>query len=508
MDFWQELRDVAKGSLTDHRLTIPGIVLYARTGEKVLHQAFGYQDLESNVPMKPDSLFRMYSMTKVITATVAMILCENGCLELDDAVSKYIPAFDRKWDVIEPSSVSESQHSVDYRNHVSGERETLHYNLRPSTSEMKVYHLMSETSGIGYEFFYDMDAIFKRQENAAFTRSFAIANALRWKQNSAVYRSSSILGADVTLEEFCNVLANAGVLVCEPGSFSYGLGATVLGRIIEVAYARHFHKVNALSDIFQHLLFEPLEMHDSFFFLKQSELGGERYNKLRKRVVPLYGAVLEKQEGYEDSARVVPAAESVPACQPVPYSNHIDHFEGARSYESGDTGCLMSVSDYALFLDFLGRGGTCSNGTRLLSSCSTASICGQRCFKQLNLSNPLARLMNVDGVSSSFNFGWACSHGTPVSGNCISERHQDLFNQFTDVSHCCRWAGYANTQVQFFPAQLAKKEGQEGGGSCCSYIIIGVQMMCTSLGGYLLTPKVCTKPILDKFKEICNLHPV
>ena len=62
----------------------------------------------------------------------------------------------------------------------------------------------------------------------------AVASALRQKLNPDIYRSTNILGADCDLAAFCDTLAEAGVLACEPGEFSYGLGNTVLGRVIEV----------------------------------------------------------------------------------------------------------------------------------------------------------------------------------------------------------------------------------------------------------------------------------
>ena len=97
---------------------------------------------------------------------------------------------------------------------------------------MQIKHLMSETSGIEYDQFSDHD---ERSGGAlGCGMGGAIASALRQQINADVYRSTNILGADCSLAEFCDVIAEAGVLVCEPGEFSYGLGNTVLGRVIEV----------------------------------------------------------------------------------------------------------------------------------------------------------------------------------------------------------------------------------------------------------------------------------
>src|SRR3978361_2337028 len=73
---------------------IPGaILLIQQHGRPVYFESFGVRDVASKLPMTPDTIFRLYSMSKPITSTAAMMLVEDGKLALDDAVSKYIPAF-------------------------------------------------------------------------------------------------------------------------------------------------------------------------------------------------------------------------------------------------------------------------------------------------------------------------------------------------------------------------------------------------------------------------------
>ena len=74
--------------------TIPGaVLLLARDGQVVGHQAFGVKDPHNGEPMDKDGLFRICSMTKATTAAAAMILWERGQLGLDDPVSLYLPEF-------------------------------------------------------------------------------------------------------------------------------------------------------------------------------------------------------------------------------------------------------------------------------------------------------------------------------------------------------------------------------------------------------------------------------
>lgn len=74
---------------------IPGaVVLVARRGRVVLHEAFGFRDLERTRPMKTDSLFRMASNSKAVTAAGIMLLVDDGKLNLDAPLCTYLPAFE------------------------------------------------------------------------------------------------------------------------------------------------------------------------------------------------------------------------------------------------------------------------------------------------------------------------------------------------------------------------------------------------------------------------------
>ena len=73
---------------------LPGaVVMVARKGKLVYSQAFGGQNDAAGAPMKPDSLFRIYSMTKPLVSTALMMLVEDGKVQLTDPVSKFLPSF-------------------------------------------------------------------------------------------------------------------------------------------------------------------------------------------------------------------------------------------------------------------------------------------------------------------------------------------------------------------------------------------------------------------------------
>ncbi len=73
---------------------LPGwLILVSRGGKIVYLGSYGYRDLESRAPIEWDTLFRIYSMTKPITAVAAMMLYEEGAFMLNEPVSKWIPEF-------------------------------------------------------------------------------------------------------------------------------------------------------------------------------------------------------------------------------------------------------------------------------------------------------------------------------------------------------------------------------------------------------------------------------
>ena len=70
-----------------------GILIVRKDGREVFHQSMGYADIENRLPITDQSIFRMMSMSKVITAVGVMKLVEEGIIGLDDPVSRFIPAF-------------------------------------------------------------------------------------------------------------------------------------------------------------------------------------------------------------------------------------------------------------------------------------------------------------------------------------------------------------------------------------------------------------------------------
>ena len=81
--FEERLDIVAKNIINNEKCSIPGFVVLAKRGKHTYHKAFGFSDKEKNIPMKLDSQFRCFSMTKVFASTIALILKEEGLIDLE-----------------------------------------------------------------------------------------------------------------------------------------------------------------------------------------------------------------------------------------------------------------------------------------------------------------------------------------------------------------------------------------------------------------------------------------
>src|SRR5262245_2120328 len=177
------------------RKEVGGIVtLIAREGKTVDLNAVGFQDIEKNLPMKTDAIFRIASMTKPITSVAIMMLYEENKLFLTDPVSKFIPAF-KGSQVIEDGKPVAARRAITIRD------------------------LLTHRSGITY----------------GFMNGGAVGNSYR---KDGV--TDGLTVTNMTVEENVNKLG-AEPLVSHPGAaFNYSLSTDVLGRVVEVASGQPF----------------------------------------------------------------------------------------------------------------------------------------------------------------------------------------------------------------------------------------------------------------------------
>ena len=128
----QRLTDTYQGYVD--RGELPGAVLLIARGEKIAYlQTVGYQDREKKTPMKVDAIFRLASMTKPIVSVAAMMLVEEGKLDLLAPVAQYLPEF------------KDMKVGVEQADIVGGKRALT---LEPQRRPMIVQDLLRHTSGL------------------------------------------------------------------------------------------------------------------------------------------------------------------------------------------------------------------------------------------------------------------------------------------------------------------------------------------------------------------------
>src|SRR5262245_29396607 len=118
-------KEVADGSFRG------AVVMVARKGKLVYHEAVGMQS--ASTPMSEDTVFRIYSMTKPLVSVAAMMLVEDGRIQLTDPVGKFLPGFDK----MQVSVGTKTPEGMSYAN-------------VPAERPMTVQDLLRHTSGLAY----------------------------------------------------------------------------------------------------------------------------------------------------------------------------------------------------------------------------------------------------------------------------------------------------------------------------------------------------------------------
>jgi CubicO group peptidase (beta-lactamase class C family) len=215
---------------------IPGVVvLVARKGHLVYSTALGFQNKQTGEPMSKDTIFRIYSMTKPLVSVAAMMLVEDGKIELTDPVSKFLPA------------MKGLQVSVPRPDAVFAK---MTYTLVPADREMTVQDLLRHTSGLAYG---------EITQNAPVKEAYAKAG---------VYKAGIEYDArDLSPAEEVERISKAP-LAHQPGTvWEYSLASDMLGRVVEAASGKR------LAEFLDVRLFKPLAMTDSGFWVPGDKLG-------------------------------------------------------------------------------------------------------------------------------------------------------------------------------------------------------------------------------------------
>jgi len=221
------------------------VLMVAQNGRVQMHKALGYQNVEDEIEMENETIFRIFSMTKPVTGTALMILHDEGRFELDDPLEKHLP---------ELSDLRVAKSAND-----DGTWETESVN-HPTT----IRELMSHTGGFTY---------FPPLGRGPIAQAYAEAG----------------IGGDATLAESMPRLKDIP-LDYQPGSkWVYSISVDVQGYLIEKLSGQ------TLDTFFQERIFGPLGMKDTGFFVSP-----EKSHRLSRMYMPTNGTLL-RTDNFPDS---------------------------------------------------------------------------------------------------------------------------------------------------------------------------------------------------------------
>jgi CubicO group peptidase (beta-lactamase class C family) len=207
----------------DDKRVAGAVTLVVRRGRVAWFKSQGMMDREAGKAMRPDTMFRICSMTKPITSVAVMMLYEEGHFILDDPISKYLPEFKDAKVLVKPAS---------------GEPYSI-----PASRPITIRDLLRHTSGLTYHWNDTLGPMYKTADVA-----------------------HGLLPYDGTIEDNVKRLAAVPLLFNPGDRWEYSLGVDVLGRLVEVVSGK------TLDEFFRTRIFEPLGMKDTYFYPPQNKL--------------------------------------------------------------------------------------------------------------------------------------------------------------------------------------------------------------------------------------------
>jgi CubicO group peptidase (beta-lactamase class C family) len=267
------------------------LAVVARDGNVVHVATSGRRDMEAGAPVELDTIWRIYSMTKPVTSVAAMMLYEEGAFELTDPIARWLPEF------------------AGVRVFTGGS------SLKPvtgaATEPIRVWHLLTHTSGLTYGFHYahPVDAMYR-------------AAGFEW----GTPRGLDLAGC-------CEAWASLPLLFQPGAEWNYSVSTDVLGRLVEVVSGQ------SLDAFFAERIFAPLGMGETAFSVGEEDAG---------RLAALYTADPATGRAVRED-RMGSAALRPPDCL------------------SGGGGLVSTAADYHRFTQMLLGGGEL-DGVRLLGT--------------------------------------------------------------------------------------------------------------------------------------------
>lgn len=227
-----------------YKQEVAGVVaLEIKEGKEVLFAKSGFADIKNGIPMSRDTIFRLYSQSKPITAAAAMVLVEDGILDLGEPVGDYIDSFNNQ------TYLSKGKvHKV------------------PSDKKMRIRDLMNMTSGLVYP---------------------GINTPTEVAVGRLMTNMEKRLGTDkmMTTMEFADKIGRIPLNFIPGSHFQYGTSADVLGAVIEKASGMSF------GDFVRARILDPLRMNDTDFYVPDSKKDrlAKAYRNVKGRLIEFHG---------------------------------------------------------------------------------------------------------------------------------------------------------------------------------------------------------------------------
>ncbi|MCH9276039.1 beta-lactamase family protein [Bifidobacterium amazonense] len=349
----QQLIQDAMNRAVDAGEVAGATMLVTQHGEERWYAQAGMADVAQGRSMARDTIFRLYSQSKPVTGTAAMMLVERGLIDLGEPVSDFLPGFKNQRVIAPAAADAAGAASGDG----SADDETLTNDIPtdmagttgsragdgertvPVNRELTVKDLLTMTSGLSYP-----DA----------SHEVGRLTGRLFDELDARLHGPDPMGTI----EFANRLGEIP-LRFQPGShWMYGTSADVIGAIVEVATGRRF------GDFLREEIFEPLGMADTAFYVPESKLD-------------------RLSASYDNPDNPIdPAHRGRPLCEAV--TDHLGiEYRGSRdpAFQSGGAGLKSTLDDYARFGQMLVNGGEL-DGVRILRPATVRAMTSGAMFER------------------------------------------------------------------------------------------------------------------------------
>ncbi|MDY0093717.1 MAG: serine hydrolase domain-containing protein [Candidatus Vecturithrix sp.] len=224
----QRIRPIMQACV-DQRQCAGVLTLIARRAQIAHLECFGMMDIEAGKAMQPDTIFRIYSMSKPMTSVAALMLYEEGRFRLHDPVSKFLPPFKNTKVLVKATEAGRLM-------------------LEDQERDMTIFDLLTHTSGLSYGFdpLCPIDKLYRKMYK---------------ELNILDHEDRLIHPYGVFLADIMSELAKIP-LRYQPGTrWHYGLSTDVLGYLVQVISDMPF------DEFLQQRIFTPLNMQDTGFYV-------------------------------------------------------------------------------------------------------------------------------------------------------------------------------------------------------------------------------------------------